>query len=79
MPPPTKGKGMLSIKEMVKDNAKVFFEYYRAGELWYKTEVGEFLFPVPIEDIGDATFLNEDRAMLFMRYIRKYREACENE
>ena len=26
------------------------------------------------EEGGDATFLNEDKAMLFMRYIRKHTE-----
>ena len=55
---------------MVKGGKRVHFEYYRGGELHYKTECG-FQFPVPISDIGDATFMKEDKAMLFMRYIRK--------
>jgi hypothetical protein len=55
---------------MVKDK-KVSFQYYRKGELWYKTECG-FEFPVPIEDCGDATFLKEDKATLFIRYIKKH-------
>lgn len=50
---------------------KVKFQHYRAGMLWYVTETG-FSFPVPIEDVGEATFLAEDKAMLFMRYIRKH-------
>lgn len=58
---------------MVKDDKKVHFLYYRANELWYETD-DKFVFPVPINDTGDATFLNEDRAMLFMRYIRKHLE-----
>lgn len=29
-------------------------------------------FPVPISDIGNATFLAFDKAILFMRYIRKH-------
>jgi len=57
------------IKECIRGN--VTFSYYRGGQLWYSCENG-FLFPVPVEDIGDATFLNVDRAMLFMRYVRKY-------
>lgn len=59
--------------EELKQHIKgvVTFEFYRAKELWYKTEDG-FLFPVPIEDVGDATFLNQDKGILFMRYIRKY-------
>ena len=62
----------LSIKEIVKDN-HVFFSHYRAGYLYYNIDVNSerYVFPVPIEDIGDATFNNKDRAMLFMRYIRK--------
>ena len=62
-----------SIKEMVNDNQKVRFSFYRDGQLWYQTECG-FEFPVPIADAGTATFLAEDRAILFMRYIRKHRE-----
>jgi hypothetical protein len=65
---------MLSIKDMVRDGKKVYFKFYRRQELWYVTEDG-FEFPVPIGDvdeIGDAVFLNEDKAMLFMRYIRKH-------
>jgi hypothetical protein len=64
------------LKEMVKDGRRVTFEYYRAGELWYKTET-DFLFPVPVDDVGDATFLKEDKALLFMRYIRKHLKAIE--
>ena len=30
-----------------------------------------FQFPVPISDTGEATFLNSDKALYFMRYIRK--------
>lgn len=59
-----------NVKEMVKDNKKVTFKFYRAGNLYYTTECG-FVFPVPISDIGEATFLVEDKALLFMRYIRK--------
>jgi len=62
---------MLSIKDMVKDNKKVTFLFYKQNELWYKTEDG-FQFPVPIDDAGDGVFLNEDKALLFMRYIRKH-------
>lgn len=69
---------MSSIKDMVKDEKTVSFEYYRSGNLWYKTECG-FIFPVPISDIGDATFRNEDKAILFIRYIRKYRQDIQRE
>lgn len=57
----------------IKDHVKgeVTFQYYRDGNLWYRAETG-FEFPVPIDDIGNATFLAKDRAMLFMRYMRKH-------
>lgn len=59
------------ITEMVKNNQKVKFLFYRSGELWYVTENG-FEFPVPISDTQDACFNAEDKAILFMRYIRKH-------
>lgn len=62
----------MSIKEHIK--GKVTFEKYQKGELYYKTETG-IVFPVPISDCGDGAFLKEDKAMLFMRYIRKYLES----
>ena len=62
---------MYNLKEMVTDNKKVRFLFYRENELWYTTETG-FEFPVPIYDIGNAIFLAEDKALLFMRYIRKH-------
>lgn len=68
---------MQNIKNMVKDKI-VTFEYYRKGELWYKTECG-FLFPVPIDDTGDGTFLAKDKAMMFMRYIRKQLQLIDDE
>jgi len=55
---------------MVKDK-KVKFLFYKEGELWYVTECG-FEFPVPISDTAGATFNNEDKAILFMRWIRKH-------
>ncbi len=61
---------MRNIKEVVKDKV-IRFEFYREGELFYETECG-FVFPVPLSDVGNAAFLAEDKALLFMRYIRKH-------
>jgi len=66
------------IKNEVSGGKTVKFIYYRAQELWYETESG-FKFPVPISDIGEATFLAQDRAILFMRYIRKYAEQIQKD
>jgi hypothetical protein len=60
-----------TIKDMVKDGKKVVFVRFKEGQLWYMTECG-FEFPVPVDDTGTATFLPADKAMLFMRYIRKH-------
>ena len=59
----------MKLIEMVKGKV-VRFEFYKENELFYSTEDG-FIFPVPIEDIGNATYKAEDKAPLFMRYIRK--------
>lgn len=68
----------MNIKDMVKDNKKVRFVQYKHNQLWYETECG-FRFPVPTEDTGDGTFLAEDKAILFMRYIRKAIEEAKQE
>lgn len=38
-------------------------------------DIDTYEFPVPLSDIGDATLLATDKAIMFMRYIRK---ALEN-
>lgn len=56
------------LKDCVKGRVK--FIYYRKNELYYECENG-FVFTVPIDDTGDASFNAEDKAMLFMRWIRQ--------
>lgn len=64
---------------MVNGN-KVHFGWYQAGNLWYRVEFKDpdsdenmfYEFPVPVEDVGEAVFHAEDKAILFMRYIRKH-------
>lgn len=60
---------MPTITELVKGKS-VKFLYYRQGNLMYQTEDG-FEFPVPISDTNDATFPNTEKAVFFMRWIRK--------
>lgn len=70
----------MTLKDMLynEDGSKktVKFSYYFDGDLWYQTEDG-FSFPVPISDIGTATFKAEDDAPLFMRYVRKHLATLE--
>lgn len=65
------------IKNMIVGGKMVTFAYYKQKELWYTTECG-FEFPVPINDTGDATFLNTDKAILFMRWIRQHIASIES-
>lgn len=53
---------------------KCVFQKIRAGNLWYRTAMG-FEFPVPVADIGEATFDAEIKGMTLMRYVRKHAEA----
>ncbi len=67
------------LKGLLKDNW-VNFSHYRKGYLYYLIAEQDdestitYSFPVPIDDIGDATFGAIEKAILFMRYIRKAQE-----
>ena len=70
----------MNIKELIKDNF-VKFDSYRQGNFYYKIidleqtalqrESIAYLFTLPIDDIGTATRSSEDKAITFMRWIRK--------
>ena len=64
----------MNIKEIVKDN-HVRFLRYRQGIMYYSVSVvgkaNEYTFPVPLTDVGGATLDAQDKAIIFMRYIRK--------
>lgn len=76
-----------SIKLLVQYPVK--FTHYFDKQLWYEIVYNEpnaivhqnlsFSFPVPIDDIGNATFLAEDKGILFMRYIRKQMNLLYND
>lgn len=61
----------MNLKDMVSNNKKVNFIRFQKGDLWYVTECG-FEFPVAISDTGDAVFSKEDKALFFMRWIKKH-------
>ncbi len=66
----------MKVIDMVRDNKIVTFQFYRDQELWYKTECG-FEFPVPISDVGKGCFLNQDKAIFFLRWIQPQIKAVE--
>lgn len=73
----------MTIKDLVSNGNTVTFDSYRQGVFYYNvaycteeqlqsdTAVTIYQFPVPIDDIGTATLLKEDKAITFMRWIRK--------
>lgn len=68
----------IKITDLVKAGKEVSFVFYSAGNLWYDawadlaTGPRLFRFPVPLTDVGTATFNAKDKAMLFMRWMRQY-------
>lgn len=66
----------MNVKEHVNNNQTVKFSFYRDGILYYTTEKG-LLFEVPIADAGSACFNASDKALLYMRWIRKQLVANE--
>jgi hypothetical protein len=73
--PETARTGIMSIIDIVKGKAR--FTQLKDGELWYQTEVGDFEFPVPLADTVGAVFRAEDKAIFFMRWIRKHMSMLE--
>ena len=68
---------MSVLTDRIKDKI-VKFSRYSCGVLYYTCEDG-FEFPVPIEDTSTSTFLAEDKAIYFMRWMKKYIESVKNE
>ena len=71
---------MAKLIDLVKDNKKVKFLFYRDCTFYYEQEDG-FIFPISLEEanVGRATFLAEDKAIYFMRWMKKYIESCKTE
>ncbi len=75
-PLPTKAVA-IDIKRAVSENRVAYYSHYHNGSLWYKTAFDE-LFPVPVSEIGNATFDVQERAILLMRYMRKWNETIKS-
>lgn len=70
-----------TVTEIVKGN-KAKLAYCQAGKLFYTVEVDDtkYTFPIDVTDrneVGDGVFELEDKAIIFMRYIRKAIKAEE--
>jgi hypothetical protein len=62
----------MNIKDLVKDKTAKFVSY-REGNFYYETSDG-FKFVVPIEEAAGVTLPAQDKAIFFMRWIRKQLE-----
>ena len=87
--PTCKGTGVIYVDprtvkmvDLVRNNKQVYFSYYRDHEFWYKHEDG-LLFPVALSEVDNpasrATLLAKDKAIYFMRWMKKYIEICKKE
>ncbi len=64
----------MTTAEIVKGSKVSNFVLYREGYLHYRTDTG-YDFAVPLEDVGKASMLAEDKTIYFMRWIRKQVES----
>ena len=62
----------INIKDLIKDNT-VEMDRYRHQHIYYVIAHKQKLysFPVPLEDVQDATLNHSEKAITLMRYIRK--------
>jgi hypothetical protein len=66
---------MFALKDLVAKGKVVRFVCLMADSLWYESEDG-FTFPVPLSETPGAAFLAEDKALMYMRHIRKFLPAA---
>lgn len=59
----------MTVKDHIRGKSE--FLFYRKGNLFYQTDDTKFIFVVPVEDTGDASFSATEKSMHMMRYIRK--------
>ena len=66
----------VDFKEHVRDGQKVHFVLFRDDQFWYETEKG-YRFPISLEEVRNSkvSLLASDKALLFMRWMRKYKES----
>ena len=62
---------LINIKRAVSEKREANFTHFCDGQMWYTTAYSEF-FPVPIADLAGATLHRNEKALLLMRYMRKW-------
>lgn len=63
----------LKITDIVRHDNPAHFSFYRAGHVYYTVEVGgqTYVFPIAVEDVGNASLFATMKAITLMRWIRK--------
>lgn len=76
----------MNIKDFINRNAHgelnpAWFEYYRSGvmyyQVWNTSDKYLYRFPIRLDDVGNGTLDDIDKAIFFMRWIRKAIESGE--
>lgn len=71
----------MNTSDFVKGDNKVYFQLFRQGILYYSVKKNHstewYTFPVPVTDVGHASMLATDKAITYMRWIRKAIESGE--
>lgn len=69
---------MPTLKDLVCNDNMAVMLYYRQGMFYYlvadTSNWDEYVFPIPVSDLGDASLNFQEKALLLMRYIRKAME-----
>lgn len=66
---------MLTLKDHVAGNAE--FQYYRAGNLFYRTSTG-LGFTIPVDETDGASFGATVKGLTLMKWIRRQLSLNEN-
>lgn len=69
---------MLSLKEMVRNEDTVSFDYYQRGTFHFTHTKSGLRFAVDRGELGDGKVLPTDKAIFYMRWLRPVIEDYNN-
>jgi len=63
---------MHTIKQIIENNTAQF-SFYQEGKVYYSISVENdmYEFPIPIEEVGTGVLLRDEKAIYFMKWIKK--------
>ena len=59
----------MKVTDLIRGKTAVFVEFH-SGNLFYEID-GEFRFPVPVEELHGASISAEEKASVFMKWIKR--------